>query len=320
MSALDTIVALGDFEFAQAEVPGSIPFGGTQRTAVHQLVGGKRVIDAMGRSDRDLTWSGWFLGANALNRAQYLDGLRVAGKALTLTWSQFSYQVLIVDYVANFERFYKIPYTVTCQVIADNTKPITTAIKIPVDNQMVDDLSDANALSSQINDPGLSPLMASLTTAVNAVGSFANATASVIGSVLSPLAAVKTQIAVLRAPLDVTLGTAAGFGGIAPGISSFDSLTAFSGQIAANQQYTSLLQLNSLCGRMSNNMLAINESAHILSVAGGNLFSVAANEYGDAMAWTGIAKANGLTDPFIQGIQNLKIPPQADNQDGVLGA
>ncbi len=320
MSALDTIVALGDFDFAQTEVPSNIPFGGTQRTAVHELVGGKRVIDAMGRCDRDLTWSGWFLGPDALNRSQYLDGLRVAGKALTLTWSQFSYKVLIVDYVANFERFYKIPYTITCQVIADNTTPVTTAIKIPIDNQMVDDLSDANTLSSQINDPTLSPLMGSLTTAVNAVGSFANATASVIGSVLAPLAAVKTQIAVLRAPLDVTLGTAAGFGGIVPGISPVYSINAFNAHLAANLQYSNLLQLNALCGRMINNMLAINESAQALTIAGGNLFAVAANEYGDATAWTGIAKANNLTDPFFTGIQNLKIPSQADRQDGVLGA
>jgi hypothetical protein len=38
------------------------------------------------------------------------------------------------------------------------------------------------------------------------------------------------------------------------------------------------------------------------------------------MDWTGIAKANGLTDPFVQGLAVLSIPPLPDQQNGVLAS
>jgi len=46
---------------------------------------------------------------------------------------------------------------------------------------------------------------------------------------------------------------------------------------------------------------------------------IASREYNDPMAWTGIAKANGLTDPVLAGLQTLQIPNQPDNAGGVLG-
>jgi nucleoid-associated protein YgaU len=46
-----------------------------------------------------------------------------------------------------------------------------------------------------------------------------------------------------------------------------------------------------------------------LTVAGGNLFQIAAAQLGDAMQWVNIAQANGLADPFLNGLQLLIIPP-----------
>jgi nucleoid-associated protein YgaU len=42
--------------------------------------------------------------------------------------------------------------------------------------------------------------------------------------------------------------------------------------------------------------------------AGGNLFAMAAREYGDPLLWTRIAAANGLYDPEIQGLATLVVP------------
>lgn len=57
-------------------------------------------------------------------------------------------------------------------------------------------------------------------------------------------------------------------------------------------------------------------------MAGGNLMKMATQEYGDAMAWTGIAKANPQLggDPQITGIQTVTIPPSKDDVGGVLNA
>ncbi len=100
----DTVLTLGDFEFAAYEIPEKISFGGSQHLTTHELIGGARVIDAMGRSDMPIAWSGVFDGENALERARYLDGLRIAGKSLKLTWSELSYQVI----VAELERAYEL--------------------------------------------------------------------------------------------------------------------------------------------------------------------------------------------------------------------
>jgi hypothetical protein len=51
----------------------------------------------------------------------------------------------------------------------------------------------------------------------------------------------------------------------------------------------------------------------IITVAGGNLFRIAAEQLGDATQWNRIAELNGLYDPFLQGITTLTIPPVNSN-------
>jgi hypothetical protein len=46
-----------------------------------------------------------------------------------------------------------------------------------------------------------------------------------------------------------------------------------------------------------------------LTLAGGNLFQVAALHLGDATQWLRIAQLNGLTDPMLSGVVTLLIPP-----------
>ncbi len=45
-----------------------------------------------------------------------------------------------------------------------------------------------------------------------------------------------------------------------------------------------------------------------VTVAGGNLFALAALYLLDATQWIRIAQANGLSDPVISGVQTLVIP------------
>ncbi len=50
-------------------------------------------------------------------------------------------------------------------------------------------------------------------------------------------------------------------------------------------------------------------SARIVTVAGGDLFSLAAKYLQDATQWIRIAQANGLSDPVLDGVAVLTIPP-----------
>lgn len=47
----------------------------------------------------------------------------------------------------------------------------------------------------------------------------------------------------------------------------------------------------------------------IITVAGGNLFALAAQYLNDATQWVRIAKANNLSDPVLTGVNTLVIPP-----------
>jgi hypothetical protein len=50
-------------------------------------------------------------------------------------------------------------------------------------------------------------------------------------------------------------------------------------------------------------------------VSGGTLFHLAAAELGDATQWLRIARLNGLSDPMIEGVVRLRLPP-VDPQAG----
>lgn len=53
----------------------------------------------------------------------------------------------------------------------------------------------------------------------------------------------------------------------------------------------------------------------LITVAGGNLFRIAAEQLGDATQWLRIAQLNNLTDSMLTGVVTLRIP----NRDSLAG-
>ncbi len=53
-----------------------------------------------------------------------------------------------------------------------------------------------------------------------------------------------------------------------------------------------------------------------ITVAGGNLFRIAAEQLGDATQWLRIAQLNGLTDPIVRGVTTVFIPDQNGSAGG----
>lgn len=134
----DTTLQLGDITLTGFEIPERVPFGGKQSLMVHPLVGGARVVDAMGAEPRPIRWSGIIFStpdtvANA--RAQQIDLMRSAGQAIVLSWFTNSYLVTIKEFLPDWERFYQIPYEIECEVIQNLTQPNPTAQ--PDANQLV---------------------------------------------------------------------------------------------------------------------------------------------------------------------------------------
>lgn len=318
MSERHDFLTLGDFTFSNLEVPANIKVGGAQSLAVHRLVGGARVIDAMGRDDAPISWSGLLLGATAVARAQWLDGYRIAGQSLDLAWGEFKYLVVVREFEADYERYYQIPYRITCEVVTQLQVAAGSEQSIDVDTAITNDLNNGNSLASSIGDATLSTCMSNLSTAITAVSRFAQAAQSTINSVLGPLAAAQAQVKVLIASASNTLANVTTFGGVLPNNPVSTNAAKLASQITNVVNLGNLYNLNSVLGRMANNLGAVNLSSATKTVAGANLYQVAQQQYGDATAWTGIAKANGLTDPFVVGTKTLTIPANPDNAGGVL--
>lgn len=53
-----------------------------------------------------------------------------------------------------------------------------------------------------------------------------------------------------------------------------------------------------------------------ITVAGGNLFRIAAEQLGDATQWIRIAQLNGLPDFLVQGLVTLQMPSTNPNAGG----
>ncbi|MEX3933265.1 hypothetical protein AB4Y32_15930 [Paraburkholderia phymatum] len=315
-----TSLSLGDVLFADLEVPEHITFGGEQRLIVQELVGGTRIVDAMGRSDMPLEWSGWFMGQNALQRAQYLEAQRIAGVSLPLVWSELFYDVVIRRFEADFQREWMIPYRIVCEVVANHSQPQTSLAGPSINDLINTDLSSANSLTSLIGNSTLTGLMGTVNTAIAGVSNFASATASTINGVLQPINAVQQQVSTLIGQAANTMTNVTTLGGILPNNPISTSVANIASQVTAYQQSPLLYNLQSVMGRMSINLGSVTGAAQQVTVAGGNLFQLAAKVYGKAEAWTGIAKANGVSDPVVQGVQTLNIPVTPDNSGGLLSA
>lgn len=320
----DTMLWLGDVIFSRYEVPEKIAFGGNQALAVHELVGGARIVDAMGRRDMPIEWHGVFIGENALDRARLLNNMRIAGKPLMLTWLEFKYNVVIEKFEADFERFYKLPYSISCVVIEDKTNPVTTNDVLGFDETINADLAAADAYVATVvattPDTQLSRSMASLDAAIASVSSMAKATQSQINSILTPLAMVQARVKILIGSTGNLLQNITTLGGILPNNPIANQVAAITSQVNASLALPQLYNLQAVLGRMGGNLGSLSSTGKVLNVAGGDLYHIAATQYGDASAWTTIANANKLTDPVISGVATLKIPAASDGLNGVLNA
>jgi hypothetical protein len=307
----DTILQLGDFVFSAYEIPESITFGGEQKLAVHKLPGGVRVVQAMGRDDASLSWSGLMFGSGATDRAKYLDYLRVQGKQLLLTWADFKYTVVIESFHATYQRKYQIPYQISCCVVTDQTNQTTKPVESGFDKAIWGDNNTAQTLGTQINDPTLSSLLATMDAAINSVSTFANQTTATINSILKPVSAVMQRVQYLQSSVGNTMINVGSLGGIVPNSSVAHMASRMASQMNVTSQSTLLSQLGSVTGRISTNLNVMNTggtSPKQVKVAGGTYYDTAAQQYGDASKGMALAQVNGSADMNISGIQDITLP------------
>ena len=149
-----SLLTLGGLDLVSFEVPDRVRFGGRQRLAIHTLIGGRRVIDTLGRDDDAIAWSGVLSGNEAGSRARELDSMRVDGQLQTLIWDAFCFSIIIEHLKLTFTNPWWIPYRISCVVQQDLAQDSTGNPPSTV-TSLVSDLLAASLLLYPVGSPSL---------------------------------------------------------------------------------------------------------------------------------------------------------------------
>ncbi len=329
---------LATFVFADLEIPSDITGIGTQQQiAVHKMIGGARQLDAMGVDYPPITWSALFFGDGATDRVLQLKALAAAGQPLTLTWHAFNYTVIIKSFDPDERRQFEIPYRITCEIAQDNSNPDSTTAPVNINDATNAQLGVAQGLVALLAAQAqgiyaqvisqIETTIALVATAIQApqellITGLINASPATVFSILMPLASCQASVSTLIALSDAAIGALPGFGGVLVGSDAMTMTANLTAALDTMEQESTALALAAILDVMESNLSSINGSPNTIAVAGGNLYAIAAQQYGDPTLWTAIAAANPFLngDPQITGPTILTIPLNPSNTGGVLNA
>jgi hypothetical protein len=324
----------GAFVFNREEVPEHIASGGSQATSVDRLIGGRKIVRPLGPDESDISFSGLF-AYQGTARSDFLDSVRRRGDACVLTWDNRRMLVIVSHYTPDYHKAYKIGYTITFLVVknfaefVDSVPAVTPTQQLKSDAQHLNNLAACTGISSisgyaasifaglKTVEAAAQPIANGLQSITSTIGQAANCAAAIGNQVTATVSAVAAPIAQLLANTQALISNtesaiinAVTFGGIAPGNPLATAVGGYMSQLNSAVQLPAIYEIQSVAQRMQKNLhLAANPtSAKTITVGGGNLFDVAAQQYGDGNRWNEIAAANGLTDPMITGTQTLVIP------------
>ena len=327
----------GPFVFTDAEIPEHIAHGGKQALSIDRLIGGRRIVRPLGPDEDDISFSGLF-AYQGTARSDFLDSVRRRGDMCTLTWDNRRMLVVISSYHPDYLRPYQIGYSITFSVVrndasfVDVVPTVTPFMQLAYDAQHLNNMaacsfsssnSTLSSLSTSISsglktvEAAVQPIANGLRSISTIVGNAANCAAAIGNQITQTAAAITAPVAQLLANTqslitnsESAISSAASFGGVLPGNPLALTVGKYMSQMNTAVQIPALYETQAVAQRMQKNIaLAANPTtATTVTVGGGNLYDVAAKQYGDATQWTKIASANNLTDPNITGIKTLVIP------------
>lgn len=306
-----TRLILGDFEFLQFEIPERLAIPGRQKTVTHQMIGGKRVIDVLGVEYDAFSWSGIITGANSGDRVTALERMRDAGKALTMTLDSYSFSVVITSFTPLYEYVYRRPYTIEVGIIARNDSPLKVdALTGALDALVNGDVGSTLGLAGTVNISSVTAAVTAVQSAVSEVTDFAHATVDTVQTIVRPIVAAQTLVSQSISQLEASASEITTLGGLVPGNPISKTISNLLTQVDLSTRVPALYNMQSVLSRLNKNVQSgqTADGVREITLSGGNLYQVAANQYGDASLWSSLASANGLTDPQLTGINTLTIP------------
>lgn len=287
-------VTLGSILFSTEELPDKWDIGASQQMlVVDDLPGGGRVVNDMGNSANEITWTGRFYGSNIWPRVQQLRLYQVNSVVIPLNWWNEKYLVVIKSFNPGYMGG-RTEYEITLVVIQDQNGAFTVSTAQSID-QVVQSLQ-SQAITQQ------NAVQAAEQAAQNPPPLPAQ---DVYGQYLLDLWEILGNAAPLSSNI-VQYGPAI--------------LTAAQIAIAGVQQYQGSIlptdpQFPNTVGLLAS-LLTLYQNVQAGMVQktvpfdGGDLFEMAALEYGDITQCFAIASANSLVYPTLpSGSSNVAIPP-----------
>ena len=195
---------IGPILFQDFELPPSISWGGAQAMHVHKLLGGARIIDAMGRDDAPITWTGVFTGGDAGLRARAIDLMRAEGASWPLTWDTYFYTVIIERFDADFRRPNWIPYRISCTVLRAEAV-VSTVLSLA--SSIGADLTAANSAGAGLDLSASTAALAAIGATTSGTSNYAQAQAQINASASQANTSLTTTGQQLTATTDVTTAT-----------------------------------------------------------------------------------------------------------------
>ncbi|HHL2824784.1 TPA: hypothetical protein ACQ431_003015 [Citrobacter murliniae] len=301
----------GTFEFLDFELPERITIPGRQKTVIHQMIGGKRLIDVLGVEYDPITWSGIFTGSTTKSRVAMLMGMRDAGEKLTLTLDNYSFDVVITDFNPVYEFIYRQPYSISLAVVQRNDDPVLGDALTGALNALINsDIGQALGLADIIDINSVTEAVNTVQSAVQTVSDFATATVDTVQTVVRPIIAAQQIIQSNISSLESSLNSITTLGGIVPGNPLSTTVNNLLNQADGMTRIPALYNLSNVLERVNKNVRTGQTANGVKTVtlSGGNLYQVASDQYGDATQWESLATVNGITDPQLTGINSLQVP------------
>lgn len=160
--------------------------------------------------------------------------------------------------------------------------------------------------------------VAAVASAVAGVPDFSDATTAQLAPVTSALTAALALVSAAQAQTEAAISGVAG-GNVAGMVAGAPGLAAtLLNQAAMVQLLPMLDDLWSVLTRMQKNLVAETTDGYRVIQAGGDLYTLAVQAYGNEDLWTAIAEANNLTDPMLTGVNSLVIPSSPIDTGGIL--
>lgn len=250
----DTKVVLGDIEFTYLEVPERIPVGGAQVIGCQEHLGGIRVMQSFGFVPADVKWSGRFQGEWAAERAKHLKYLTALGLPQVLTFDFYRFIVVIETFDADHERYYQLPYSISCKVLQDLTTPIPEVIQPAVDAAITSDFTIAQTLSTQFAQTGIPAALEGVQGTLSTITSFTGTSIPVLNKLQSKISIAQGATRGAVAAGDSVLAASQTVGNVIAGAPLVDNVKNFTGQVSQMQSSVNLLQISGALGRMSTNV------------------------------------------------------------------